>query len=178
MEIKNELPPIKGNEIKDFVTPSQNSFYFYMRFKKPLKLVESTRKFFDSSILLTKLQRAKLKSLKIQMKLLQKENLKKYNYPSHDNKYKNMMPLKIWNNCQKIYEECKQEHKINLKNNEDKKETNHLNRNFMRNSSMKNLRIGRKAKNKFENQGLDKFIENIDKSNINNIHKIINNLHY
>ena len=69
MEIKNELPPIKGNEIKDFVTPSQNSFYFYMRFKKPLKLVESTRKFFDSSILLTKLQRAKLKSLKIQMKI-------------------------------------------------------------------------------------------------------------
>ena len=34
------------------------------------------------SITLTKLQRAKLKSLKIQMKILQKENLKKYNYPS------------------------------------------------------------------------------------------------
>ena len=178
MEIKNELPPIKGNEIKDYVTPSQNEFYFYMRFKKPLKLVESTRNFFDNSITLTKLQRSKLKSLKLQMKILQKENLKKYNYPSYDNKYKNMMPLKIWNNCQKIYEECKQEHKMNLKNNEDKKETNNLNRNFMRNSSMKNLRIGRKAKNKFENQGLDKFIENIDKSNINNIHKIINNLHY
>ena len=112
------------------------------------------------------------------MKILQKENLKKYNYPSFDNKYKNMMPLKIWNKCQKIYDECKQEHKIHLKNNEAKKETSNLNKNFLKNSSMKNLSIRRNSKNKFENQGLDKFIENIDKSNINNIHKIINNLYY
>ena len=167
METKNELPPIKRNEIKDYVTPEQNSFYFYMRFRKPLKLVETKRNFFDNSITLTKFQRAKLKSLKIQMKILQKENLKKYNYPSFDNKYKNMMPLKIWNKCQKTYDECKQELKINLKNNQAKKETNNLNKN----SSMKNLGIRRNEKNIFENQGLDKFIENIDKSYINNILK-------
>ena len=68
------------------------------------------------------------------------------------------MPLKIWNKCQKIYEECKQELKINLKNNEAKKETYNLNRNFSRNSSMKNLRIRRNEKNILKNQGLDKFI--------------------
>ena len=101
------------------------------------------------------------------MKILQKENLKKYNYPSFDNKYKNMMPLKIWNKCQKTYDECKQKLKINLKNNEAKKEINNLNKNL----SMKNLGVRRNEKNLFENQGLDKFIENIDKSNINNIHK-------
>ena len=146
-----------------------------MRFKKPLKLVEPARKFFDNSITLTKLQRAKLKSLKIQMKILQKENLKKYNYQSLDNKYKNMMPLKVWNKCKKIYDECKQEYKTNLKNNGAKKETKNLNTIIIKNSSVKNLRIGKNKKNKFENQGLDKFIENIDKSNINNIQEIINN---
>ena len=54
METKTELPPIKKNEIKDYVTPEQNDFYFYMRFRKPLKLVEPKREFFDNSITLTK----------------------------------------------------------------------------------------------------------------------------
>ena len=54
METKTELPPIKKNEIKDYVTPEQNDFYFYKRFRKPLKLVEPKREFFDNSITLTK----------------------------------------------------------------------------------------------------------------------------
>ena len=43
-----------AQEIKDYVTPEQNDFYFYKRFRKPLKLVEPKREFFDNSITLTK----------------------------------------------------------------------------------------------------------------------------
>ena len=179
MNTKNELPPIKNKEIIDYVTQSTNSFYFYLRLKKPLKLIEPTRNYLDNSLLLTKLQKAKLKALQMRMKQLQRENKRKYNYASrYINKYKNMMPLKIWNKCQSTYNECKHElNSLNIRpnniiNNPNIEIKNNLYKNISKNLSMKNLGISRniRLKHKFENQGLNKYIENVEKSNINNIH--------
>ena len=145
MNSKNELPPIENQKIKDYVTPSQNKFYFYLRLKKPLKLVEPTRIYVDNSLTLTKLQKAKFKALKMQMKKLKKENMKKYNNSSYDlNRYKYMVPLKIWNKCQKTYNECKYEY--NLANHKNIKKN--LNINITKNLSMKNLNNRTRTNNK------------------------------
>ena len=96
------------------------------------------------------------------------EQFKKHNQKYYNNvssslyEYKNMIPIKIWKKCEKTYNECKQEFNL-LSFNKDIKKLSVNNK-----RSMNNLKIRRNNKIYFENQGLSKFIENIEKSFINN----------
>ena len=157
------FPPIKNKEKTDNFNQTQNKFHFFLRFEKPLKIVEPTRNYFDNSLLLTKLQKRKLKEMKKYSEQFKKQNQKYYNNISSSlYEYKNMIPIKIWKKCEKTYNECRQEFNL-LSFNKDKKKLSVNNK-----RSMNNLKIRRNNKIYFENQGLSKFIENIEKSFINN----------
>ena len=172
MKSKYKLPLIEKKAIKDYMAKSQNSFHFYLRFEKPLKIGEPTKKYLDNSITLTKLQKYKLKSLKMKMKQIQKENLKRYlNSTSDINRYKNMLPLKIWDKCEQMYDKSKL--KYNSLNKKIKK-NGKPNLYFKRNFSVTNISNSINLKNKFENQGLNDFIENIEKFDISNINNVTN----
>ena len=67
-----------------------------------------------------------------------------------------MIPIKIWNECEQTYNEWKQEF-ISFRNKKAKNKPT-ANRNK---SMILNNKIG------FENKGLNKFIENLEKSYIN-----------
>ena len=154
---------IKNKENKENINnlnQTQNKFHFYLRFEKPLKLVEPTINYFDNSLLLTKLKKRKLIAAKKYAILFKKQNKKYYkNFSSSLYEYKNMIPLNIWNKCEQIYNECKQE--FNTLNNKKVKKKLIVNNNK---SMILNNKIG------FENHGLSKFIENIEKSYINTIY--------
>ena len=175
-----KLPLIKNNNsINNYNCLSQsrnnfnnsNNFNFYLRLKKPLKIVEPTKHFFDSSLLLTKYQKKKLIASKIRIKQLKKENNKKFSHSlGNVNTYKNFMPIKIWKKCKKTYDECK--HEIYKEKNNFTNLNNLYNFNDYNNKSKSivNLNYCRNKKNYFENEGLSKFIDNIEKSNINHFH--------
>ena len=172
MKLKIQSPPIEEKEFHDYNNQQRNSSYFCFRFENPLKLVEPTRNFYDNYITLTKLQKAQYKWLKI----YEKQNIKKYPYLSSDLKrYKNMLPTKIWNKCQKTYEECKRKNNSLIEVG-DKKEKNKFNLNLTKNLSMINIRDERITRYKFENRGLNKFIKKIENNKVNNIHN--NNINY
>ena len=152
------FPPIKNKANINNLNQTQNKFHFYLRLEKPLKIVEPTKKYFDNSLLLTKIQKRKLKEIKKYAILFKKQNKKYYkNFSSSLYEYKNMIPLNIWNKCEQTYNECKQE--FNTLNNKKVKKKLIVNNNK---SMIINNKIG------FENHGLSKFIENIEKSYINN----------
>ena len=164
MKSKNKLPLIANSQINDYVTKSRNRFYFFLRFDKPLHLIEPTKNNFDNSLILTKLQKAKLKAFKIRMKNFQQENRRKnINLSYAKNSYKNLLPIKIWSKCKNIYEYCK--HEDNILNN-NKSNVNFYTKN---NLNIKKITNIKKTKNIFENQGLNKFIKYLDKSFINDI---------
>ena len=162
--VNNELPLIKLPLIQKS-SHYENNFHFFLRFDKPLKLVEPTIKYIDSYLLLTKKEKKKLKAEKIRQKKFRNDYLNKLNQIKGKNRYKNMIPFIIWKKCENIYDKCKMESKTSEKNSFLKK-----------NSSMFNLRIKRNKKNKFENFGLNKFIENVENTSINQFHSsLINN---
>ena len=136
---------------KDYVTKSQNPFYFYLRLKKPLRVVEPNINYVDNSLILSKLQKKKIKVLKKRAKKILDEKIKEnMNSIQNINKYKNMLPISVWNKCLEIYTNCKKDNTIYRNNyNENKKI-------LVNNLSLPNIR------NKFENHGLNKFIEYID----------------
>ena len=155
-----KLPLFKNNySINNNISQSQNNFnkfHFCFRFGKPLKLAEPTINYLDNFLLLTKLQKAKLKRSKIRLKQFKKENKKLFSNSSDNaNNYINMIPVKIWEKCVQTYDECKQEFK---------KEKNSINN---KSKSIVNLNYNRNKKKYFENQGLSKFIDKIEKSDIN-----------
>ena len=157
------FPPIKNKEKTNNFEQTHNKFHFFLRLEKPLKIVEPTRNYFDNSLLLTKLQKRKLNEMKKYSNQFKKQNQKYYNNVSLSlYEYKNMIPIKIWKRCEQTYNECKQEFN-SLSNKKDKKKLSVNNK-----RSMNNLKIRRNNKIYFENQGLSKFIENIEKSYINN----------
>ena len=61
--VNNELPLIKLPLIQKS-SHYENNFHFFLRFDKPLKLVEPTIKYIDSYLLLTKKEKKKIKSRK------------------------------------------------------------------------------------------------------------------
>lgn len=205
-------------EIKENITKSQNPFYFYLRFSKPLKLVEPKIKFIDPILLLTKVQRARRKYLKEEVKKIQKEKLKGYSEMTRNKiEYKNMLPIKVWRDCEKTYEKIKPKYKKMIKLKEEKHKLNINSRSNIKNGdifidgmklgkigsnkngetfrkninlSMENIKIKNNKfikerifnemnksnnnnfercistiniKHKFENQGLNQFIKNINK---------------
>ena len=202
------LPKIEHNSLlKDYVTKSRNPFYFYLRQSKPLKNEEKSEKITDYTFLLTRAEREKLLKLKEKVQKIEKEKLREYAQKNKKFiKYKNMLPISIWNKCEKTYEEYKKKNKklINLKmaNNkeiiinfdEDKnaKSDRIINKNInSRNIKYKNKRYIKnnfdniyldKTNNftrcinkiniqqKFVNNGLNKFIENIENRSYINIH--------
>ena len=97
------------------------------------------------------------------MILFEKQNKIYYkNFSSSLYEYKNMIPIKIWNECEQTYNKYKQEF------------------NTLRNKNVKNKKIGNSNKSMildnnigFENKELNKFIENIEKSYINSVYKEI-----
>ena len=154
------FPPIKNKENKENINnlnQTQNKFHFYLRFEKPLKLVEPTNNYFDNKLLLTKLKKRKLIAAKKYAILFKKQNKKYYkNFSSSLYEYKNMIPIKIWDECEQTYNECKQE--FNKLRNKKVKNKPIANNNK---SMILNNKIG------FENKGLNNFIENVEKSYIN-----------
>ena len=212
-KIKNlSLPNISSNSpIKDYVTKARNPFYFSFRLSEPKKIKEKFQKITDYTALLSKTQRIKLLKLKETVRKIEKEKLRKY-VETNKNiiKYKNMLPIPIWNKCEKEYEEYKKKYKKLIISKKDKKQNksikinideekneeiekylkknlsvsninpknkNYLNNklyidksnNFEKYNSTKNIR------NKFENQGLNKFIENIENQLYINSHNLILN---
>ena len=201
----------------------ENPFYFYMRFSKTSKIFEVKNHFYDHTLLLTKVQKKKLKEFKRNMQKRKKENLS-IHVETNKNLYKNMLPINIWVKCENNYENLKNKFpkiikingeikeknmsktkynknedkfikKIKLRRNEDnrnkkainKKES--LNTNYIKdNNKVSKSVLNKKSINqknkfdnfnkkiifgnclnikniryKFENQGLNKFIESINK---------------
>ena len=116
------LPQILDNSSKnDFVTQSQNPFYFSFRLKKPLNIVEHKQKLGIKYLLLTKVQRRKLDELKEKVRKIQKEKLRTYVETNKDIiKYKNMIPMPIWSKCEETYEKYKKKYKKLIKLNNEK----------------------------------------------------------
>ena len=157
------LPPIKNKEQKVNLNQTRNKFHFYLRLSKPLKIVEPTKNYFDNSLILTKLQKSRLNERIKYEKLFKKQNANYFNNSSSNiNKYKNMIPIKIWKKWEHTYDNCKKE--FNSLNKIKAKEKLFVNNN----KSKINLKVKRNKNISFVNQGLNKFIESIEKSCINN----------
>ena len=115
----NKLPDL--SKINDYVTKSTNPFYFYMRFKKPLKIIEPKSNLMDTTLLLTTKQRARIKELKEKVKKIQKEKLKSYVRTTNNIvSYKNMLPVQVWRKCENTYEKLKHKYGKILKMKEEK----------------------------------------------------------
>ena len=214
----SKFPKIRDNSLnksQDYVIKQQNPFHFYFRLTKPLKIAEQKGSFSDYSLLLSKLQRRRLKLLKEKVKKIEKEKLRTY-FETNKNKikYKNMIPIPIWNQCEKTYENYKKINKEDknifikkIESIEEKLKTNIkivkskmnyntrniirdknkkllLNKNIINSNSYqddkfnKNNKFGRyvsdiSIKLKFENQGLNKFIENIENNQNMSIHDLM-----
>ena len=140
-----KLPQIKNNySINNYnhISQSRNNFNFYLRLKQPLKIVEPKKHFFDSSLLLTKHQKKKLKASKIRLKQLKKENNKKFSNSLCDiNKYKNMLPIKIWKKCERTYDECKHEFKKEKNDFNNLSNINNLNNYKNKSKSIVNIKL-------------------------------------
>lgn len=117
-EFPSNFPKIKENSLlRDYVTKSRNPFYFYFRLSKPLKDEEKSKNITDYTFLLTKVEREKLLKLKKRVQKIEKAKLREFAEKNKKIiKYKNMLPISIWNKCEDVYEEYKNNNKrlINL----------------------------------------------------------------
>ena len=183
-----KLPDL--SKINDYVTKSKNPFYFYMRFKKPLKIIEPKSNLMDTTLLLTTKQRARIKELKEKVKKIQKEKLKqKYGkilkmkeekYKYHLYEIDNIQKKQILSNklgrkeifFNKKNKVMKPNINLTMRNIENEKNENYINKQHL-NNSVKYPKFNYNnferclsticIRNKFKNQGLNKFINATEK---------------